>query len=186
MKTLYIMRHGETLFNKQGKNQGWCDAPLTKLGIDQARDASFYFVDSGVRPDHFYSSTSERACDTLEIVMQEAWGQVLPYTRDKGLKEFNFGEYEGKDSYLNPGPPFGDYFVRFGGDSDTSLCERMVSTLTRIMSDPANEVVLATSHGAALGSRTAPSSSLTTTRRPRPSRASALLHPILSVWRRKP
>lgn len=29
MKTLYLMRHGQTLFNLQHKIQGWCDAPLT-------------------------------------------------------------------------------------------------------------------------------------------------------------
>ena len=35
-KTLYLMRHGQTLFNVRRKVQGWCDAPLTKLGIGQA------------------------------------------------------------------------------------------------------------------------------------------------------
>ena len=32
-KTLYLMRHGQTLFNVQHKIQGWCDAPLTELGM---------------------------------------------------------------------------------------------------------------------------------------------------------
>ena len=36
MKTLYLMRHGQTLFNLQHKIQGWCDAPLTEIGIKQA------------------------------------------------------------------------------------------------------------------------------------------------------
>lgn len=31
-KTLYLMRHGQTLFNKRHRIQGWCDAPLTDLG----------------------------------------------------------------------------------------------------------------------------------------------------------
>ena len=39
MKTLYIMRHGQTLFNVQHKIQGWCDAPLTEVGIRQAEVA---------------------------------------------------------------------------------------------------------------------------------------------------
>ena len=38
-KTLYLMRHGQTLFNLQHKIQGWCDSPLTKLGIKQAKVA---------------------------------------------------------------------------------------------------------------------------------------------------
>lgn len=36
-KILYLMRHGQTLFNLQHKIQGWCDAPLTPLGIKQAQ-----------------------------------------------------------------------------------------------------------------------------------------------------
>ena len=36
VKHLYLMRHGETLFNKQKKIQGWCDSPLTDFGIEQA------------------------------------------------------------------------------------------------------------------------------------------------------
>ena len=67
-KTLYLMRHGQTLFNLQHKIQGWCDAPLTELGIKQAQIASQYFKDNNIVFDHAYSSTSERACDTLEIV----------------------------------------------------------------------------------------------------------------------
>lgn len=38
-KTLYLMRHGQTLFNARKKIQGWCDAPLTELGIKQAKIA---------------------------------------------------------------------------------------------------------------------------------------------------
>ena len=38
-KTLYLMRHGQTLFNLQHKIQGWCDSPLTELGIKQAKVA---------------------------------------------------------------------------------------------------------------------------------------------------
>lgn len=45
MKTLYMMRHGETLFNKRRKIQGWCDSPLTELGIRQAKGAKKYFQD---------------------------------------------------------------------------------------------------------------------------------------------
>ena len=42
-KTLYLMRHGQTLFNLQHKIQGWCDSPLTELGIKQAKVAEKWF-----------------------------------------------------------------------------------------------------------------------------------------------
>lgn len=33
---IYLVRHGQTLFNQQKKVQGWCDSPLTQEGIKQA------------------------------------------------------------------------------------------------------------------------------------------------------
>ena len=144
-KTLYLMRHGQTLFNLQHKIQGWCDAPLTELGIKQAQIASQYFKDNNIVFDHAYSSTSERACDTLEIVTHFQ----MPYTRVKGLKEWNFGVFEGKDECLNPKLPYGDFFKAFGCDSEMELRERMNKTLTEIMNKEDHHVVLAVSHGAA-------------------------------------
>lgn len=73
MKTLYLMRHGETLFNVHHKNQGWCDSPLTERGHAQARIAGRHLRELGIRPDHLFSSTSERASDTLEDVCLEAY-----------------------------------------------------------------------------------------------------------------
>ena len=143
-KTLYLMRHGQTLFNLQHKIQGWCDAPLTELGIKQACVARQYFDDNHITFDHAYSSTSERACDTLELVYDK------PYTRVKGLKEWNFGVYEGKDECLNPKLPYGDFFKSFGGEGEMELRERMVTTLTDIMDKEDDQVVLAVSHGGAL------------------------------------
>lgn len=90
-KILYLMRHGQTLFNLQHKIQGWCDAPLTELGIRQAKVAKQYYIDHKITFDRAYSSTSEKACDTLELITE------MPYTRVKGLKEWNFGAFEGKD-----------------------------------------------------------------------------------------
>lgn len=144
-KTLYLMRHGQTLFNKQHKIQGWCDAPLTELGIKQAEAATSYFKENKITFDHAYSSTSERACDTLEIVTNFN----IPYTRLKGLKEWNFGAFEGKDECLNPMLPYGDFFKQFGGEGEMELRERIVSTIKEIMDKEDHEVVLAVSHGAA-------------------------------------
>lgn len=39
MKTIYLMRHGQTLFNVMDVNQGQCDSPLTQLGIQLAKNA---------------------------------------------------------------------------------------------------------------------------------------------------
>jgi broad specificity phosphatase PhoE len=141
-KTLYLMRHGQTVFNVRRKVQGWCDSPLTELGIKQAETAANYFKEHNIVFDRAYSSTSERACDTLEIVTD------IPYTRLKGLKEWNFGTFEGESEDLNPPLPYGDFFVTFGGEGQLEFQKRIADTCQKIMEED-NEVVLAVSHGAA-------------------------------------
>ncbi|CAJ1189625.1 hypothetical protein CPR19088_GLDEOEPO_02023 [Companilactobacillus paralimentarius] len=42
VKTLYLMRHGQTLFNQLHLIQGACDSPLTSEGIESAKKASAY------------------------------------------------------------------------------------------------------------------------------------------------
>ena len=90
MSRVYMIRHGQTLFNVLRRKQGWCDSPLTEVGIGQARAAGAYLRERGITFDHVYSSTSERCCDTTELVVP---GQ--PYERVKGLKEWYFGKFEG-------------------------------------------------------------------------------------------
>ena len=85
---LYLMRHGETLFNTQKRVQGWCDSPLTENGICQAEQAKQYFAKKGISFDAVYSSTQERATDTAKIVAPE-----YTVTQLKGIKEMNFGSY---------------------------------------------------------------------------------------------
>ena len=144
-KTLYLMRHGQTLFNVEHKIQGWCDSPLTEQGIKQAEIAARYFDDNKITFDHCYASTSERACDTLEIVTHHKY----PYTRVKGLKEWNFGRFEAMDEFLNPKLPYGDFFLQYGGENQQQVQDRMVKTLTEIMEKEDHHDVLALSHGGA-------------------------------------
>lgn len=141
-KTLYLMRHGQTLFNVRRKIQGACDSPLTKDGIHQAMVAGEYFKKKGIQFDHAYASTSERACDTLECVSD------LPYQRMKGLKEWNFGVFESESEDLNPKLPYGDFFVPFGGEGELEMRKRVSDCLLEIMQRDAHQSVLAVSHGA--------------------------------------
>lgn len=148
MAELYLMRHSQTLFNKLHRIQGASDSPLTKQGIEDAKKVGAYFKQQGLKFDHAYSSTQERACDALEFITAQ------PYTRLKGLKEWNFGVFEGQSEQLNPKDDskrhsYGDFFLQFGGESDLQVQKRMNDTLTAIMSKPDHERVLAVSHGGA-------------------------------------
>lgn len=144
-KTMYMMRHGQTLFNELNRIQGWCDSPLTELGIRQAEGARNYFEENDVTFDHAYSSTAERCCDTLEIVTNYA----MPYKRLKGLKEMNFGKFEGQSETLNPPHEvFETFFLDFGGESREDVRKRLMETNLEIMSEE-NETVLVVSHAGA-------------------------------------
>jgi len=151
-KTLYLIRHGQTIFNVLGKNQGVCDGPLTELGVAQARVAGRHLAECHIMPDHVFASTAERASDTAEIITScmTKDARPLPYERLKGLKEFDMGSYEAEDSYLDVPSPFGDHFVAFGGESQAAVVERLVTTLTQVMLRPDVTCALAVSHGAAV------------------------------------
>ena len=114
MKDLYLMRHGQTFFNQEGLVQGACDSPLTELGQNQARQAGAYLKERGIRFGQLYSSTQERASDTLELISRRT-----DYTRLKGIKEWNFGLFEAQPERLQPkfrpgATSFEDLFVPYG------------------------------------------------------------------------
>lgn len=144
-KKLYLMRHGQTLFNQMHKIQGWCDSPLTEAGIKQAQAAGRYFKEAGIHFDAAFCSTAERTSDTLEI----ATNNSLPYTRLKGLREWGFGRFEGQDEALNPPLPYEDFFKIFGGECQSEVGLRMEATILDLMATATGENVLVVSHGAA-------------------------------------
>ena len=143
MSELYMMRHGETLFNVLRRKQGWCDSPLTERGQEQARRAGAWLREQGIGFDHAYSSPSERACDTLELACPG-----LPYERVKGLKEWYFGTFEGLTEDTNPPLPYGDFYVPFGGESEDAFRERAYATVLELVRRPGHERVLVVTHGA--------------------------------------
>lgn len=161
-KLLYAMRHCETLFNVQHKSQGWCDSPITPRGVEQCRLAGEELARRGIVFDHFYTSTSERCCDTMELVCQAAYGEVKPYVRKKGLRECGFGIFEAKDDFCEPGfgaglsigkgmgAMRGLVMQAGGGETSPQVNERMQAAMSEIMADPDTQNVLVTSSGGSL------------------------------------
>ena len=97
-KTIYLVRHGQTYFNYYHKVQGRCDSPLNEKGIRQVELARDYFKNNNIKFDNAYSSTQERATDTLEIITDHE----MPYVRLKDLREKCYGIFEGRDEFLLP------------------------------------------------------------------------------------
>lgn len=154
MKKIYLMRHGETRLNVLGLNQGSWDSPLTELGIEQAKKAKQWFMDENIIFNFAFSSTKERASDTLEIITNLKDGE---YSRDKRLSEWDFGLYEGQNAKLNPAPlnpdkgtkSYGKAYVPYGGEADTEVSKRMEEAMNDIAAT-SSEVSLVVSHGGSI------------------------------------
>ncbi|BDY04664.1 histidine phosphatase family protein [Ferrimonas sp. YFM] len=90
MTQFYLIRHGETLWNRQRRLQGSQNSPLTEAGLAQAEALSRELAD--LTFDAIYASPLERARITAEIINQP---HALPLLLDDGLKERAFGALEG-------------------------------------------------------------------------------------------
>lgn len=93
---VYLIRHGETMFNQLNKVQGWADSPLTIKGINDLKKTAE--VLSQINFDNMYSSDLKRAIDTVHL-MKNA-NEVSEIGKIKKLPEFRevfFGSFEGDD-----------------------------------------------------------------------------------------
>lgn len=146
MRTIYLVRHGQTLFNVHHKIQGTCDSPLTLLGIEQAQAISRYFKKQHIKFDAAFCSTQERACDTLEIIINHQ----MPYTRMKALKEKNYYDYEGQDEYMLPWRR-GYGRMNHSMESDQHVEQGMEHAIIKIIDQTKNDdTILVVGHGTAL------------------------------------
>lgn len=144
-RDLYLVRHGQTLFNLKRIIQGQSDSPLTPLGVEQARRAGEFLRARGVQVGHGYCSTLARTEQTIQSV----W-PGLEYNRLDDLREWFFGDFEGERVMLMPERPWVDFFKGFGGEAQVEVRDRVAAALTGIMENDSHEAVLAVSHGSAI------------------------------------
>ena len=90
---LYIIRHGETMWNRQHRLQGHTDIPLNDAGLAGARIASEAL--KHIHFDHVFSSPLIRARKTAEIIIKHYNDLNIEISED--LKEISFGIAEGVD-----------------------------------------------------------------------------------------
>ena len=88
---IYILRHGETVWNREGKFQGRKDSPLTENGQAQALKQRALLATIPNLPAKMLSSPQGRAVHTARLAFGSEKGLVL----DNRLQEINFGEWEG-------------------------------------------------------------------------------------------
>ncbi|ULJ62832.1 histidine phosphatase family protein [Wielerella bovis] len=95
---IYLVRHGQTEFNRDGRLQGWCDSPLTEAGKAGSATLGKRMAAQNVKFDAAFSSTSGRAVDTAKIILQNSGQPELPIIELEELREYHFGAFEGQSS----------------------------------------------------------------------------------------
>jgi len=88
--TIYMVRHGETPWNVEGRYQGQLDPPLTEKGLRQAQATASELAPLGF--DAIYSSDLTRARQTAQALAAETG---LPIQFDPRLREIHQGEWQG-------------------------------------------------------------------------------------------
>jgi broad specificity phosphatase PhoE len=154
MAKLWLVRHGQTDWNTEGRWQGQANPPLNAMGREQAR----VLVDelNGVEFDAIYSSDLQRAMETARLIAEE---KGLTVQVDSRLREISLGKWEGmlgieiaqryptlwaerETSPLDSHPP--------GGESVAELAQRVIPAISEISEKHLRSSVLVVSHGLAL------------------------------------
>lgn len=147
---LYLIRHGETSFNREKRLQGRSNEPLSESGIGQAEKVRSFFEQQAVRFDCVISSPLLRARQTAEIITG-----CSSMMLDERLLEMDYGPYEGM-RLDHPLPEVAHFFQDFvhhpapeGMESLRHVTERMQSFLEDLKACDAQNVLVAT-HAIAL------------------------------------
>lgn len=146
---MYLLRHGETDWNKRGLLQGHTDIALNEHGKSQVRDTVIKLRDLGIRVDAIVSSPLQRARESAEIA-----AVLLDYPKERivveeMLTERGFGEGEGLSIEERMARyPECDYP---GMESQSELVNRAGRAFQKITGDFKNaDRILLTAHGAVL------------------------------------
>lgn len=95
MKKLVLLRHGESIWNKENRFTGWTDVDLTSQGQDEARSAGRLLQENGFIFDIAYTSVLKRAIRTLWITLDQMDQMWVPINLTWRLNERHYGALQG-------------------------------------------------------------------------------------------
>jgi 2,3-bisphosphoglycerate-dependent phosphoglycerate mutase len=95
MPALVLLRHGESVWNKENRFTGWTDVDLSEKGNIEARQAGKTLLESGLTFDVAYTSVLKRAIRTLWHVLDVMDLMWLPVYRSWRLNERHYGSLQG-------------------------------------------------------------------------------------------
>ncbi len=156
---MYLVRHGETIWNRQGKLQGHSDSDLTEEGIEKIKELAEELKE--IHFDAVFSSDLLRAQRTAEIIAVE---RKLAVNTTHLLRERRFGKNEGKprDVFVEENKELIKQFEsltekekwKFKYSEDNESSEEMATRLLRFLREVAvtyeEKTVLVVTHGGVL------------------------------------
>lgn len=138
---IYVVRHGQTDWNKEGRVQSRADIPLNETGREQAREIRRQL--NGITFDGVYSSELCRAVETAEIISGSE--NVI---RDERLSEVDNGKFEGvavsEMVKIRLSPDYDP--VEYGTESRESIRKRVFSFLDETVPGYEGKNLLIVSH----------------------------------------
>jgi len=98
LKKVLIVRHGESIWNKDSKFTGWTNIPLTNNGRREAENIGLSLIANKIYPDILFSSVLERSLETsnkIRDVLIEHTRTDIPVHTSWRLNEKHYGTLEG-------------------------------------------------------------------------------------------
>ena len=95
MIKVVLLRHGESVWNKENKFTGWTDVDLSEKGVEEAHRAAKLLIENGYTFDMAYTSLLTRAIRTLWIVLEDMKLMWLPEQKSWRLNERHYGALQG-------------------------------------------------------------------------------------------
>lgn len=155
---VYLIRHGETDYNKQRKLQGQCDTELNEYGRELARITAEALKD--VNFDVVYTSPLKRAKETARIMIGDRTAMIIEEPR---IQEIGFGDYEGLccqgENFNIPDKKFRNFFdlpaeykIPPNGESFEELIKRTGEFWSELVQtkEHKDKTILVSTHGCAL------------------------------------
>jgi 2,3-bisphosphoglycerate-dependent phosphoglycerate mutase len=92
---LVLLRHGQSVWNRDNRFTGWTDVELTEDGVSEARHAGNLLSAAGIPLDVAFTSMLKRAIHTLWVVLSEIEMEWLPVQVNWRLNERHYGALQG-------------------------------------------------------------------------------------------
>ena len=90
-----LLRHGESIWNKENRFTGWTDVDLTEEGITEAKNAAIILKNAGFNFDIGFTSYLKRAIKTMDIVLEDLDLLWIPIEKSWRLNERFYGALQG-------------------------------------------------------------------------------------------